>query len=154
MKVINDKVKVRAELELKKHKLTLAQSRVLAFLYIKGGEGTQREVEGFLGVAHPTVVGIVSRMKQNGFVNAWVDPNNRRNKIVCLTQEAKAVGEVMVHMILAQEDAMLEGLTPQEVEQLRRMLGIIYSNLDKAQAGSFASALGQSNDLENQNLTV
>ena len=62
IKNINDRLKVRADADLKSYNLTLAQSRVLAFLNNQGGSATQKEIEVFLEVSHPTVVGIVSRM--------------------------------------------------------------------------------------------
>ena len=68
IKSINDKLKVRADAELKKYHLTMSQSRVLIYLRSRGGQATQKEIETFLDVAHPTVVGLVSRMEQNGYV--------------------------------------------------------------------------------------
>ena len=59
IKYINDKLKVKADAELKQYNLTLTQSRVFAFLNSCGGQATQKEIEVFLEVSHPTVVGIV-----------------------------------------------------------------------------------------------
>ena len=73
IKNINDKLKVKADADLKHSNLTLAQSRVLAFLDRRGGQATQKEIEVYLEVSHPTVVGIISRMKQNGHLRCWVD---------------------------------------------------------------------------------
>ena len=58
LKLITDKLKVRADADLKRHKLTLSQSRVMAFLNKKGGEATPQEIEDNMQVSHPTVVGI------------------------------------------------------------------------------------------------
>ena len=95
IKNINDKLKVKADADLKHSKLTLAQSRVLAFLDSRGGQATQKEIEVYLEVSHPTVVGIISRMAQNGHLKCWVDETDKRNKIVALTGQAKALGEEM-----------------------------------------------------------
>ena len=103
IKNINDKLKVKADADLKHRKLTLAQSRVLAFLDSRGGQATQKEIEVYLEVSHPTVVGIISRMAQNGHLKCWVDETDRRNKIVALTGQAKALGEEMKQRILANE---------------------------------------------------
>ena len=62
IKNINDKLKVKADADLKHSKLTLAQSRVLAFLDSQGGQATQKEIEVYLEVSHPTVVGIISEI--------------------------------------------------------------------------------------------
>lgn len=129
LKIINDKLKTSADNDLKNHNLTLAQSRVLAFLNSQGGIATQKEIEDFLEVSHPTVVGIVSRMEQNKHVTTWLDPANRRNKMVQLTDTAHRIGADMDQMINAQENRMLQGLTPEQVDELKKMLLVIYQNL-------------------------
>lgn len=130
IKNINDKLKVNADADLKHFNLTLAQSRVLAFLNSKGGCATQKEIEVFLEVSHPTVVGIVSRMEQNGHVITWIDEADKRNKIVKLTEQAEILGKDMEQNIQNNERKMLTTLTSTEIEQLRRMLNVIYNNLE------------------------
>ncbi|MGN1048527.1 MAG: MarR family winged helix-turn-helix transcriptional regulator [Eubacteriales bacterium] len=130
LKNINDKLKVKADADLKSFHLTLAQSRVLAFLNDSGGSATQKEIEVYLRVSHPTVVGIVSRMEQNGYVSARLDQSDKRNKIVQLTEQAENIGKDMLRNIRDNERKMLHSLTETEVGQLRRMLGIIYKNLE------------------------
>lgn len=129
LKNINDKLKVSADQDLKEHELTLAQSRVLAFLNSQNDITTQKEIEDFLEVSHPTVVGIVSRMEQKGHITTWLDPLNRRNKMVQLTPKAKVIGNDMDRMIHAQEAKMLNGLTPEQITGLQQMLTVIYQNL-------------------------
>ena len=130
IKNINDKLKVKAEADLKRYNLTLTQSRVFAFLNSKGNQATQKEIEVFLEVSHPTVVGIVSRMEQNGYVTSWIDRNDKRNKIVKLTKQAEALGMDMEHRILSNERKMLASLSDEDIEQLREMLLTIYKNLE------------------------
>ena len=130
IKTINDKLKARADRDLKSRDLTLAQSRVLAFLRGRDGRATQKEIEEFMEVSHPTVVGIVSRMEQSGYVTTWIDPKNKRNKMVQLTPQANLVGETLDSTIRAQEERMLRGLTPEQVAQLEQFLLVIYQNLE------------------------
>lgn len=87
------------------------------------------EIEEFLEVSHPTVVGIVSRMEQNGHLTTWIDPANRRNKMVQLTDYARTVGKDMEAVIQAQEQLMLRGLTPKQSHELEQMLWMVYHNL-------------------------
>lgn len=130
IKNINDKLKVKADADLKRYNLTLTQSRVFAFLNSKGNQATQKEIEVFLEVSHPTVVGIVSRMEQNGYVTSWIDRNDKRNKIVKLTKQAEALGMDMEHRILSNERKMLASLSDEDIERLREMLLTIYKNLE------------------------
>ena len=130
IKSINDKLKAKADADLKHYHLTLAQSRVFAFLHSNGGQTTQKEIEVFLEVSHPTVVGIVSRMEQNGYVTSWIDKHDRRNKIVKLTKQAKMLGVDMEHNIFANEQMMLSSFSDSDIERLREMLLTIYKNLE------------------------
>ena len=130
IKNINDKLKMKADADLKNFNLTLAQSRVFAFLHSSGGQATQKEIEVFLEVSHPTVVGIVARMEQNGHVTSWIDEHDKRNKIVKLTQQAEALGMDMEHRIFANEQMMLSSLSDSDIERLREMLLTIYKNLE------------------------
>lgn len=129
IKSINDKLKVKADADLKRYHLTFTQSRVFAFLSSKGGQATQKEIEIFLEVAHPTVVGIVSRMEQNGYVTAWLDDKDKRNKIVKLTKQAEEIGIDMEQNMLENEKMLLAPLSAEESERLKEMLTAIYNNL-------------------------
>lgn len=128
IKSIDDKLKVRADAQLKSSGLTLSQSRVLAILNSSGGQATQKEIEDFLEVSHPTVVGIVSRMEQNGFLTTCFD-TKQRSKVVMLTEKARIMGKDMDATIQEQENAMLKGLTSEEIALLEKALLIMYRNV-------------------------
>lgn len=130
IKNINDRLKVKADADLKNSNLTLAQSRVLAFLASQGGQATQKEIEVFLEVSHPTVVGIISRMEQNGHLHCWVDEKDKRNKIVAWTEQAKALDDEMERRIAANEKRLLASLSEEEIKTLKQMLLTIYNNLE------------------------
>ena len=128
IKSINDKLKVRADAELKQYHLTMSQSRVLVYLRSQGGQATQKEIETFLDVAHPTVVGLVSRMEQNGYVTCWPCEDGR-NKYVKLTPQAEAIDKDMQENMHANEEMLLSPLSPEEREQLRKLLITIAEHL-------------------------
>ena len=130
IKMINDKVKVKADADLSTYELTLSQSRVLTFLKSKDGQATQKEIEEFLEVSHPTVVGIVSRKEQRGYVTTWLDTKQQRSKMVRLTAKAQTIGEELVRMVQEQENTMLQGLTQEQVSERAKMLRVIYGNLE------------------------
>jgi DNA-binding MarR family transcriptional regulator len=129
IKNISDKIKVNADLDLKGHNLTLTQSRVLGFLSSRGNSAPQKDIEEFLEVTHPTVVGVVARMEQKGFIRTRVDETDKRNKIVELSGTAVQLGSEMGALVAAQEQKMLRGLTRQQVRNLSESLQIIYANL-------------------------
>ena len=84
-KRIDNRLKSNADAELGKHGLTFAQSRIIRFLAERGGQTTQKEIEDYAHVSHPTIVGIVTRMEQSGFLSTCTDPSDKRNKVVRLT---------------------------------------------------------------------
>ena len=128
IKSINDKLKVRADAELKKYHLTMSQSRVLVYLRSRGGQATQKEIETFLDVAHPTVVGLVSRMEQNGYVTCWPCEDGR-NKYVKLTPQAEAIDKDMQENMHANEEMLLAPLSPEDRERLRDLLLTVAEHL-------------------------
>ncbi len=130
LKVITDRIKVKADTELKSHNLTLTQSRVLAYLNRRSGQATQKEIEDYLEVSHPTVVGVVYRMEQNGFLHSWFDLQDKRNKMVELTDMALKICREMDRMISAQEEKMLRSLSKEQTAELEKTLMVIYKNLD------------------------
>lgn len=130
IKNINDKLKTRADSDLMKLNLTLTQSRVLALLINAGGVSTQKEIEMFLEVSHPTVVGIITRMEQKGYVKCHFDQKDRRNKIVEITDIAKDLGSSLEEQINKNGQRMLKSLSEEEVKKLKEMLTIIYKNME------------------------
>lgn len=130
IKNINDKLKAKADADMKRFNLTFTQSRVLAFLHEKGGQATQKEIEVFLDVSHPTVVGIISRMEQNEYVESWLDDRDKRNKIVQLTLKAMELGTEMERHMRENEQILLASMSAEEQEALKRLLMMVYNNLE------------------------
>lgn len=128
IKRINDKLAVRADAELKQYHLTMSQGRVFLYLSSRGGQATQKEIETFLDVAHPTVVGLVSRMEQNGYVTCWPCEDGR-NKYVKLTPQAEVIDKDMQENMHANEEMLLAPLSPEDRERLRDLLLTVAEHL-------------------------
>lgn len=130
VKNIADKLHGRADANLKKHNLTFQQSKIIAFLANNNKKTSQKEIENFLQVSHPTVVGIVSRMEQNGFLQTAIDLTDKRNKIVYLTKKALAKWEELKFTIEQNEKNMVKGLTQKQIQQFILVLQHIYKNIE------------------------
>ena len=128
IKRINDKLAVRADAELKQYHLTMSQGRVFLYLSSRGGQATQKEIETFLGVAHPTVVGLVSRREQSGYVTCWPCEDGR-NKYVKLTPQAEVIDKDMQENMHANEEMLLAPLSPEDRERLRDLLLTVAEHL-------------------------
>ena len=129
IKNISDKMKANADANLKEHNLTLTQSRVMCFLSSRGNTAAQKDIEEFLEVSHPTVVGVVARMEQKGFITTRVDTADKRNKIVELSGSAIKLGGEMGSMVEKYERQMTRGLSEMQLRQLSEYLQVIYVNL-------------------------
>ncbi len=129
-KIINDRIKQRADADLQAHDMTLTQTRVLGFIMEAGGQVNQKDIERDLQVSHPTVVGVVSRMEQKGFLTSWVDPMDRRNKLIRVTPKAIETDRQINATVQKQDEKLLRGLTPQQIEALRACLDHIAKNLE------------------------
>ena len=122
IKQISDKMRANADAVFRKHGLTYSQVHVLSFVQACGGSATQKEIEIYLDVSHPTIVGLVSRLEKSGFVTSHVDENNRRNKIVCVTKKAQQTRESLEIERQKTERRLEQALGQQEREQLMRLL--------------------------------
>ena len=122
IKQISDKMRADADAAFRKHGLTYSQVHVLSFVQACGGSTTQKEIEIYLDVSHPTIVGLVSRLEKSGFVTSYVDENNRRNKIVCVTEKAQQTRESLEIERKKKERRLEQALGQQEREQLMYLL--------------------------------
>lgn len=131
IKIISEKLKVHADADLKQRNLTISQARVLEFLEHHEGQATQKEIELHLNVAHPTVVGLVQRLEKNGFLTCNVDSRDKRNRVIMLTNKAAAMSVVLEKSLKDREKILLSSLSTDEVNELRRMLYVIFHNIDE-----------------------
>ncbi len=130
IKLISDKMRAQGDAVLKECDLTFSQARILSYLHRYGPESTQKEIESYLDVAHPTVVGLVSRLEKNGFVECHHDPSDRRNKLVHLTPKAHEIKSKVDEKRKENEKQMSKGFSEEEQEELIRLLKQVYSNID------------------------
>lgn len=129
IRLVNDKLKARADSDLSQNELTFTQSRVLGFLHSKGGTATQKEIEDSLRVSHPTVVGIIARLKEKDFVTCSIADKDKRNRNVSLTEKANDTLKGMGKFIENSEAKILAGLSEEQVENLKTSLCQIIKNL-------------------------
>lgn len=130
IKYISDKVRQKADNNLKDHNVTLSQVRVLNFLWRENGSCSQKQIEDFLQVSHPTVVGLVSRMEQSGYIQTSVSPDDKRNKIVTVTDSGMSLACELCRYMEDIDKRMLVGLTDEQQVQLVDMLYIVAQNFE------------------------
>ena len=88
LKVIQENTERHANQIFKPVDLTSSQVRVLKFLRESGREPvSQKGIEEYLKVSHPTVVGIVQRLEHKGLVRSEFSGRDRRQKYVYRTEK-------------------------------------------------------------------
>lgn len=131
LKMINDNFRSKVDAKLRSFDLTGSQGRVIRFIINSGGVTTQKAIEDFLEVSHPTVVGILSRMQKSGYIECGYDEEHGRNKIVRQTEKAVEFTFVMDKFFEETNEELTKGLSENEKNELNRMLEILYRNVKK-----------------------
>lgn len=131
IKQIDDYVAKRANNELRKYDLTLAQHTVLMILY----GNTEKKVsmkclEHELSVAQSTTAGIVDRLSQKGLVVKSDSAQDKRIKFVQLTPQGKQACEKTKLDVEAGEEFLFGCLTMQERNVLQEILKKVCKNIE------------------------
>ena len=115
IKQIHDELEKQGNNAMRPQGLTMAQLGVLLALY--GAEGKQlplKELEGILHVAQSTTAGIVARLEQKGFVEGCGSANDRRIKMVRITESGLLCCQEAERSMEAAEGNLLSALTETE----------------------------------------
>lgn len=129
MKCIEDKIRQMGDVVFSSYDLTGSQVGYMSYIRASGGSISQKELEIKANVSHPTIVGVVSRLQKKGFVTVHVDANDRRKRIIQLTDKAKDVTDELKKGQENLNDTLLNGISSEEIEELSRLLNIIYENV-------------------------
>lgn len=103
--------------ELVQYNLTPPQFGVLVLLWEQDGL-SQVEVGNILEVDRTTLTGIIDRLEKSGLVARKPDPDDRRSKLVYLTQAGREYEELVIPVAEKINHSFSEKFSPQELEQL------------------------------------
>ena len=103
--------------------VTLPRFDVMAALYDAPAGLSMGEVSRRLMVSNGNVTGIVERLDRDGLVWRRTNPEDRRSQLVRLTDSGRTTFEGMAEAHEGWISAMLSGLSEEEVEQLKYLLG-------------------------------
>lgn len=129
VKLIYDEIDREVNRKLVKHGLTSSQVAVLIFLHTQErAQATIKDIQRFLNVSQPTATGLVRRLEKKGFVRVFEDPQDRRVRIVRLTNETSSVYESIQSLMRETEAMLMQGFSAQERDQVYALLNRIYQN--------------------------
>lgn len=127
-KYINILLEKNANNELRKDNVTLVQVHLLLTLSFAGDNGySLKKLEKESHVAQSTMAGIVERSQKKGFVESVDNHEDKRIKVVRITEKGRTVcTNAKRHMDLT-EQKLTSKLNENEIEQLKALLEKVIS---------------------------
>lgn len=117
------------DLELRdKTGINLVQSKVIFALYMQSGP-TQRELADKIGVESPTLVPIIDKMEEDGYVKRKPDVNDRRIKRIYTTPKTDSLWDSMMECAAQIRKVSTKDLSEQEIKSALGVVKKITENL-------------------------
>ncbi len=130
MKKIAEEFERQINEEVKKYHLTLTQSRVILFLAGKENQtATQKELEDWLQVSHPTTVTIVKSMLDKGMLKTGFSAEDKRMKLLTLTWGNEEIYQDLTRHAYSMEDQLLKGFSEAEAAIFKEYMKKAYRNM-------------------------
>mgnify|MGYP002539941675 CR=1 FL=1 len=130
IKILSETIGQKVNRNCKEFNLTMQQMKILHFLKMREGqqETSQKDIQDFLGVSHPTAVNILRLMKEKGFIETSTNQWDKRMKTVRLTGQEEDFVKRVIQNKEETEKLLVKGLSQKEQNDLRRYLKTIYDN--------------------------
>lgn len=129
IKVLHDTLEKHANEDLRESGLTLSQLRVMSFIAKNNNQTTQKAIEAFLAVSHPTVNGLLKRLESKGMIQTEIAVNHRLTKNVVMTEKGKKECQFADSRRHEHEKMLRDCLTEEERQTLLTLLQRIYVQL-------------------------
>ena len=121
----------RMDVRLARYDVTPAQTHVLLYLGEQSGPTPQRDVVEHLRVKPPTANGILDRLEEKKLICRRADPEDLRQKRVCLTEKGRELRVRLQNAFQEGAALTLHGLSEEETAVLRGLLNRIIQNLEE-----------------------
>ena len=106
-----------------KYNLSASQYKVLKYLYDQSSETARVvDIEKYYSMTHPTTLGLLDELEKSGYTTRVDNPNDKRGKLVALTDKAKNMRLELVKLGDDIENKLIEPLTFEEKQELAKLL--------------------------------
>lgn len=133
IKVINDNLLRIINRYMSDYDLTFQQFQIIEYIMQQEKDVSQKEIENYLNVAHPTVVGLLKRMEMKNFIVCRTNSQNKRIKNVFLTNQAFDIMKKFSQQKKLMEEELLNGITGSQKDELIKSLQIVFKNIHNKQ---------------------
>ena len=131
LKRLSEALRQNFNRELQKYDLTISQIHVLGYLsWHRDRPVTQKEIEDYLQVSHPTTVGILKRLEEKEMITTTMNTRGRLSKTVTETEKAKKLDVILKKGHSESEKRLKQGFTDTELAQLMQYLGRMTKNMN------------------------
>ncbi len=122
----------RARLDERLQPLGLSQSRWLILLHLSRGDGLrQKDLAARVGIEAPTLVGLLDRMTEDGWLERREMSGDRRSKTVHLTPKAVDMLKEIRATAGQLRRELLAGIPPQDVDCCLQVLMRIKQRIER-----------------------
>lgn len=130
IKLLHDRLEKQANNTLRAQDLTMMQVSVLMELQKTDQKQlSMKELERKFCIAQSTVAGIISRLEQKGFVEAFGDAADKRVKLVHITPAGEACCRDAAGYMEQADQTLLKGFSKEEKETFNRLLARAAENM-------------------------
>ena len=130
IKLLHDRLEKQANNTLRAQDLTMMQISVLMELQkTELKQLSMKELERRFCIAQSTVAGIISRLEQKGFVEAFGDAADKRVKLVHITPAGEACCKEAAGYMEQAEQALLRGFSEDEKTTFNLLLARAAENM-------------------------
>jgi MarR family transcriptional regulator for hemolysin len=117
------------DLELRnKIGITLTQSKVIFALYLNSGL-TQRELADKIGIESPTLVPIIDKMEEDGYIQRKSDTEDRRIKRIYTTSKTNSLWDSMMECAMHLRKIYMKDVSEQEIKSALQVIKKLTDNL-------------------------
>jgi MarR family transcriptional regulator, transcriptional regulator for hemolysin len=108
--------------------ISFSQWKVIVMLMNENGL-TQKDIADRLAVEGATLIPIIDKMQQEGFLIRKVDSTDRRNNRLYLTEKAGIKWNAMIHCALKIREISVKEIPEGEIKVMRKVLEKMWNNL-------------------------
>lgn len=129
VKMLNTAVERIMNQEMAELGLTYTQTTVIGYLLENQGRDVcQKDIEYSLGLTHPTVSSILSRMESNGLIETYAFASDHRYKRIVLTDKAMSLSRQISLKYQEVKKRLFDGVSKEQRESLNETMQMILKN--------------------------
>lgn len=117
---------------LSKSNISVQQAKIICLLIISNHEEIyQKDVDYFLGITHATSHGLIKRMEEKGFISTHRGTNDKRAKIIILTDKGRELYNSFAHEFDEAEKRLVKDIDSKDLDTFYKTLAKMIANMRK-----------------------